>query len=176
MTDWIWGSFLARNALNDASCWSVTTSILLMISLQLCRMRCFCCLFRQAEHMLSELKSKEFDCRWRLHRLHTACTHWCRTLDSAVSNPNPHPSQWTALAGRPATRRLQTVHDGVQVSARFGAAVPCRTLRTCRGCTRLSSSLLCFSWSSGLPSLQFAKLWLTCIFACQPLLLELSSL
>ena len=59
-------------------------------------------------------------------------------------------------------RHLQSVHDGVQVSARFSAAVPCRTLRTCRGCTRSSSSPLCFSWSSGLPSLQLVKLWPTC--------------
>ena len=40
--------------------------------------------------------------------------------------------------------------------------------------TALYPVLLCFSWSSGLPSLQLVKLWPTCIFACRPLLLELS--
>jgi len=89
--------------------------------------------------------------------------------------PLLHARQFT-LAGRPATCHLQTVHDSVQVSARFRAAVPSRTLRTCRRCTRSSSSPLCFWWSSGLPSLQLVKLWPKCICACRPLLLELSSL
>ena len=43
-------------------------------------------------------------------------------------------------------------------------------------CTVSQSSPLCLSRSSGLPSLQLVKLWPTCIFACRPLLLELSSL
>jgi len=54
---------------------------------------------------------------------------------------------------------VQTVRDGV-VSAQSGAVVPCRTLRTCRGCTMSSSSLLCFSCrSSGRRAFSHAGLY-----------------
>jgi len=55
------------------------------------------------------------DCNWQAAEGPERCCPSHYWNSEVWSGSDAHPSQWTALAGRPTTRCLQTVHDGEQV-------------------------------------------------------------